>query len=78
MYVAAIEDSEYMGSKSKFWKNVYGVNMSCMTAGVFKEPVVDTVPSANIMSDSCCILDIDLMTMKKADVEFSNPYQLKM
>lgn len=27
LYVAAIEDSEYMGEKMSFWENVYGVNM---------------------------------------------------
>jgi len=78
MYVAAIEDSEYMGDKQHFWKNVYGVNMSCMTNGIFTDPMVDTVPSANIMSDSCCILDLDLVNMKQSDVEFSNSYALKM
>ena len=31
LYVAAIEDSDYMGEKTTFWKNVYGVDMSVMT-----------------------------------------------
>ena len=78
MYVAAIEDAEYMGEKTQFWKNVYGVNMSCMTNGIFVDPMVDTVPSSNIMSDSCCILDLDLVHMKPGDVEFANCYSLKM
>lgn len=51
MYVAAIEDSEYMLDKTSFWNNVYGVNMSCMTNGIFTDPTVDVVPSYNIMSD---------------------------
>lgn len=68
MYIAAIEDSEFMADKLNFWKDVYGVNMSIMSKGVFKDPMVDTVPSDNIMSDSCCILDLDLVTCKKADV----------
>ena len=78
MYVAAIEDSEYMGDKESFWRNVYGVNMSCMTNGIFTDPMVDIVPSANIMSDSCCILDLDLVKMKKEEVEFANCWSLKM
>ena len=64
VFVAAIEDSEYMGDKVNFWKNVYGVNMSIMSKGVFTDPMVDTVPSNNVMSDSCCVLDINLVTMK--------------
>lgn len=78
VFVAAIEDSEYMGDKVNFWKNVYGVNMSIMSKGVFTDPMVDTVPSNNVMSDSCCVLDINLVTMKQKEVEFSNFYSLKM
>jgi protein arginine N-methyltransferase 1 len=78
MYVAAIEDSEYMADKQQFWRSVYGVNMSCMTNGIFTDPMVDVVPSANIMSDSCCILDLDLVNMKPGEVEFANCYSLKM
>jgi len=78
VYVAAIEDSEYMGDKTQFWKNVYGVNMSVMSKGVFTDPMVDTVPSNNVMSDSCCVLDINLVTMNQKEVEFSNFFNLKM
>jgi protein arginine N-methyltransferase 1 len=76
MYVAAIEDSEYMTDKKQFWDNVYGFNMNCMSHSVFKDPVVDTVPSQQIMTDSCCILDLNLVTMKKEEVNFSNYYAL--
>ena len=78
MYVAAIEDSQFMGEKYHFWENVYDVNMSCMTKGMFKDPIVDTVPQENIMSNECCILDLDLVRMKKEDVEFSNFYSVEM
>ena len=78
MYIAAIEDSEFMGEKTDFWKDVYGVDMSVMARGVFKDPMVDTVPANNIMSDTCCILDLDLNTCKQKDVEFANYYSLKM
>ena len=78
LYVAAIEDSEYMSEKTTFWKNVYGVDMSVMTSGIFVDPMVDTVPTNNIMSDHCCVLDLDLVKMKKEQVEFSNFYNLKM
>lgn len=64
MYVAAIEDSEYMGDKANFWKNVYGVNMSVMSEGLWRDPVVDKVEPTALMSDACCILDIDLVNMK--------------
>lgn len=43
-----------------------------------KEPLVDSVDSGMIMSDSCKILDLDLHTCSKADVNFSSQYQLNM
>jgi hypothetical protein len=67
-----------MGDKTTFWKDVYGVNMQVMTRGIFKDPMVDTVPPGNIMSDDCCILDLDLVHMDKKEVEFANFYSLNM
>ena len=78
LYVAAIEDSEYKNEKKTFWENVYGVDMSVMSGGIFTDPMVDTVPSSAVMSDSCCILDIDLVNMKQGEVNFSNYYRLNI
>lgn len=78
MYIAAIEDSEYTSDKKAFWNDVYGFDMSIMSSSIFKDPVVDTVPPAQIMSDACCILDLDLVRMKPDEVNFSSFYSLKM
>lgn len=43
MYVAAIEDSQYKLEKKMFWEDVYGVNMSCLTPTVMREPLIDIV-----------------------------------
>jgi protein arginine N-methyltransferase 1 len=76
MHLAAIEDSEYSTSKKKFWDNVYGLNMSCIGNIVLKEPLVDTVSTNMIVSSSCKFKTLDLITMKKSDVEFSVPYTI--
>lgn len=52
--------------------------MSIMSHGIFTDPMVDTVPANNIMSDYCCVLDLDLIKCKASDVEFSNNYSLTM
>ena len=78
IFVAALEDGEYKAKKRTFWNDVYGVDMSCMTPTVMKEPIVDSVNSEYLMSDACKVLDLDLITMKKEDVNFSNTYRLKM
>jgi protein arginine N-methyltransferase 1 len=78
LYIAAIEDGQYKAQKKKFWNNVYGVDMSVLTPTVMKEPLVDYVNRDMIMSDSALILDLDLVTCDKADVNFANKYSLKM
>lgn len=52
--------------------------MSCMQSAVMKEPLIDVCESNMLVSNSCMILDLDLVNMKKEDVEFSNEYQLTM
>lgn len=53
MYVAAIEDAEYKNRKIGFWEDVYGVDMSCLSNTVMKEPLVDNVEKDMIVSNSC-------------------------
>jgi type I protein arginine methyltransferase len=52
--------------------------MSCLTTTVMKEPLVDVVDSQMIMSNSCKILDLDLVNMKPGEVNFSSQYSLDM
>jgi protein arginine N-methyltransferase 1 len=50
--------------------------MSCLTPTVMREPLIDTVSSNMVMSDSSKVLELDLCTMKPGDVEFSSEYKL--
>lgn len=78
LYIAAIEDEQYKSQKLGFWKNVYGVDMSALSKAVMKEPIIDMVDSNMIVSNHAMILDLDLVNMKKEDVEFSHKYELVM
>ena len=50
MYVAALEDGQYKQQKKEFWKDVYVVDMSCLTPTVMREPLIDVVSSNSIVS----------------------------
>ena len=69
--LAGIEDTDYKRSKINFWENVYNVDMSCFKNAVIGEPLVEVCPKKLINSSSCRILDIDLYTVKKEDLNFS-------
>jgi protein arginine N-methyltransferase 1 len=74
--LAGIEDADYKNSKINFWEDVYGVDMSCFKNAVIGEPLVEVCPSKLINTSSCRILDIDLYTVKKEDLDFSSHYEL--
>ena len=76
IYVAAIEDADYKRQKIGFWRSVYGADMSCLATAAMKEPLIDACPRNMINTDSVKILDLDLCTMKKEEVEFASEYTL--
>lgn len=72
MFIAGIEDGKFKGEKKSFWDDVYGVNMSCIAPNVMREPLIDTVETSLLMTDSSKILELNLCQMKAQDVEFSS------
>ncbi len=77
MYVAAIEDGQYKQQKKNFWTDVYGVDMSCLTPTVMREPLIDVVNSNMVITNTAKILELDLCFMKPGDVEFTSEYSLR-
>ena len=76
--MAALEDERFYKEKVGHWKNVYGFNMSCMQNAVLREAQIDFVSPINIVSSHSKVLDLNLNTMKKEDVDFSSAYSLKI
>jgi len=78
MYICAIEDADYRAEKIDFWKNVYGFDMSCIQELALMEPLVDVCNPNQIISDSDSILEVDLYTVKKEDLDFSSDFSIKI
>lgn len=51
--------------------------MTCLRPTVMSEPIIDVCEPEYINTNSCKILDIDLYTVKKEDLDFSSSYELK-
>lgn len=77
LYFCAIEDAEYRKDKLDFWDNVYGFNMECIKELAITEPLVDVCDPQQVISNTCPVLDIDIYTVKKEDLDFQSPFQLK-
>jgi len=78
MHIAAIEDEQYKSKKLNFWNNVYGINMSCLSKAAFVEPIVDSINYDVIASTEDTFFKVDLYTVTKEELEFSNYYEIKM
>merc|ERR1719464_1963104 len=76
LYFGALEDQKYKEQKVKFWEKVYGFNMSCVKEDVINEPLVDSVEQRNVCSMYEKVLDVDLYTVKKEDLDFASKVSL--
>jgi protein arginine N-methyltransferase 1 len=74
--IASIEDVDYKKSKVDFWDNVYGINMDCFKQTTIAEPLIDICPKERINSNCCKIFEVDLLNVKKEDLDFSSSYEL--
>jgi len=78
LWFGALEDAEYKKEKVSFWDKVYGFDMSCIKEDVVTEPLVDTVEHVNVCSRYERVLDVDLYTVKKEDLDFDNKVALQV
>lgn len=76
LYITAIEDRQYKDDKIHWWDDVYGFDMSCLRKVAIREPLVDVVDQKMVASNHCQLLEVDLNTLRKEDLNFSVPFQL--
>lgn len=76
LYIAGIEDGEYMADKIHFWNNVYGFKMQPIKQLAMLEPLVDTVESAASVTTVNKMLTIDIATITKEELDFNVPYEV--
>ncbi|KAL0480924.1 type I protein arginine methyltransferase PRMT1 [Acrasis kona] len=76
LIVCGIEDAEYKDEKINFWDNVYGFDFSCIKKIALTEPLVDVVDPKQIITDTCSILEVDIMTVTKEELAFNSEFTL--
>mmetsp|Transcript_68290 Transcript_68290/g.192546 ORF Transcript_68290/g.192546 Transcript_68290/m.192546 type:complete len:387 (-) Transcript_68290:80-1240(-) len=78
LYMAGIEDADYKEEKIGFWDQLWGFEFSPMRQMVMQEPISDTVDESAIVTSQHCILEINLHTAKREDLDFLSPYSLRV
>ncbi|KAL8812225.1 MAG: hypothetical protein Q9223_001549 [Gallowayella weberi] len=76
IFLAGIEDGEYKDEKIGFWDNVYGFDYSPLKHTALTEPLVDTVDLKACVTEPAKVFEIDLYTIKAADLAFREPFTL--
>jgi protein arginine N-methyltransferase 1 len=59
------------------WDDVYGFDYSCIKEIALKEPLVDCVELRAVATQPAAIKHIDIKTVKKEDLAFKVPFELK-
>jgi len=75
IYLTGIEDGSYKKQKLNFWDDIYGIDMSIVKPAALCEPLIDVCEKGAINSSHCKILEIDIYTVKKEDLDFSSAYE---
>mmetsp|Transcript_77390 Transcript_77390/g.179423 ORF Transcript_77390/g.179423 Transcript_77390/m.179423 type:complete len:381 (-) Transcript_77390:87-1229(-) len=78
LYMAAIEDADYKEEKIGFWSHVWGFDFSPMQQLAMQEPISDTVEETAIATDVTCILELDLRTCRREELDFLSSYSLQV
>ncbi|EAS00376.1 arginine N-methyltransferase (macronuclear) [Tetrahymena thermophila SB210] len=78
MFISSFCNDEIYNQRFDFWDKVYGVDMSCMKQWVYKEPLVDQADRGTINGDFVKLIEFDLETVKKTDLDFVAEYTLKI
>lgn len=76
LYVCGIEDRQYKDEKINWWTDVYGFNMSAIRKTAINEPLVDVVDPKQVVTSHAQLIEIDLYTVKKSDLDFKADFQL--
>jgi type I protein arginine methyltransferase len=76
LFITGIEDRQYKEDKIDWWNNVYGFDMSTIKKVAITEPLVDVVESKQVVTNSYMVKEIDLYSVKKADLAFTSHFQI--
>lgn len=77
MYLTAIEDGNVRRDRFDYWDDVYGFDMTPIKEIALKEPVVDIVDAKALVTDCVPILNLDILTCTKKDLDFHASFKLQ-
>lgn len=78
LYICGIEYPEKRFERVEWWNNVQEFDMSCLGEVALSEPSVDFADEKQVITNTVLIKEIDILTMKVSELEFSTQFQLNI
>lgn len=76
LYITAMEDSNYYKRKICFWDDLFGFNFRPIKEWAILEPLIETCPEKQIITDDSMLIEFDLNHVCVQDLSFSVPFKL--
>lgn len=78
IWMAPIEDSQYIAEHITFWRDVYGFNMKAMQEGIYDDVRVEVMPAAAVCGTASPISVLDLYKVKPEELVFTSQWNSQL
>ncbi|KOS23126.1 Ribosomal protein arginine N-methyltransferase rmt3 [Escovopsis weberi] len=75
MWIAPVEDVEYVSDTVSFWRDVYGFDMVAMQEGIFDDVRVEAMSKQSVCGAPHPFKVLDLHTVQPHELEFTAPWK---
>jgi protein arginine N-methyltransferase 1 len=76
--VPRVQDAEYREDKINYWDDVYGFDMTAIKKLALLEPLVDNCDPEQVISNAAALLNIDIYTVTKEELDFTSQFSLEI
>ncbi|KAH6610974.1 s-adenosylmethionine-dependent methyltransferase superfamily domain-containing [Trichoderma cornu-damae] len=78
LWMAPVQDTEYMSEHVSYWRDVYGFDMKAMQEGIFDEVKVEALPKSSLCGEPYPFKTLDLRTIKPQDLSFTAGWESRL
>lgn len=78
IWMAPIQDTEYISEHISYWRDVYGFDMKAMQEGIFDEVRVEALPKNSLCGEPYPFKVLDLHTVKPEELSFTAKWQSRL
>lgn len=78
LWIAPIEDPQYISDYVSYWRDVYGFDMKAMQESIYNEVCIQTMPAASVCGDAFPFKILDLRYARKEDLVFTTGWTSRL